>query len=66
MSVEALVTTNIANLRQQAERCHRLAAGCGDDRAAHSLRLMGEDFTARAVLAETEAPIEILPPLQQS
>ena len=50
--------TDIIYLRQQAERCRRLAADCADAKTAHSLRLMAEDYAARAVLAETRKPVE--------
>ena len=54
------VISDIVYLRQQAERCRRLAADCADARTAHSLRLMAEDYAARAAEAEARDPIEIM------
>ena len=54
---------DIVYLRQQAERCRRLAAGCGDARTAQALRLMAEDYEARvaqADMAQADAPIEFM------
>ncbi|HEV2567232.1 hypothetical protein [Sphingomonas sp.] len=47
-------------LRQQAERCRRLAADCSDARTAHSLRLMAEDYTSRAAAAAAREPVEFM------
>jgi hypothetical protein len=54
------VISDIVYLRQQAERCRRLAADCADAKTAHSLRLMAEDYAARAVQAEAREPVEMV------
>jgi hypothetical protein len=60
MLVNAAVITDAAYLRQQAERCRRLSLDCTDPQTAHSLRLMGEDYAARAAQAEAREPVEML------
>jgi hypothetical protein len=43
---------SIIYLRQQAERCMRLARSSSDRRAAEALRLLGEDFMMKAAKLE--------------
>ena len=54
------MVNDIVYLRQQAERCRRLAADCTDAKTAHSLRLMAEDYAAKAAEAQTPEPAEFM------
>ncbi|NNM77454.1 hypothetical protein HJG53_11105 [Sphingomonas sp. ID1715] len=51
---------DVVYLRQQAERCQRLASGCTDVQTAYSLRMMAEDYAQRAREAEATKPAELM------